>query len=388
MSTCLPFTQRWDYSRDGTLRSIDDSLQRLGLERIDYAFIHDVARDAHGDAQPADFARRWKAPCRRSRSSNAKASSPASGSRQRLAVCVDALAHADLDILLVCRALHAARSDGAPDAAARSAPRAARAWCSAGRFNSGILATGTRPPDGRTVYFNYAPANAEVLERARAIEALCAAHRVSLKAAALQFLTRASGNRMRACRCAFARGARRKHDACVATDPRRVLARLARTATRRRRSATSLRYDAVSGSAMRIDAHHHVWQLDRGDYGWLTRALAPIYRDFTLDDLRPLLARVSVAATVLVQAAPTVAETEFLAEGRARERRPRSRRRRVGRLTSADASATLVRLARDPLLKSIRPMLQDIADPSGSCAPTSIGRSRPSKRSACASMRS
>src|SRR6185369_15993459 len=45
----LPYVQRWDYSYDGTLRSIDESLQRLGLERIDYVYIHDVARDAHGD---------------------------------------------------------------------------------------------------------------------------------------------------------------------------------------------------------------------------------------------------------------------------------------------------------------------------------------------------
>ena len=51
----LPFAQRWDYSFDGTLRSLDDSLQRLALARIDYVFIHDVARDAHGDAQPQRF---------------------------------------------------------------------------------------------------------------------------------------------------------------------------------------------------------------------------------------------------------------------------------------------------------------------------------------------
>src|SRR5436190_9355866 len=51
----LPFVQRWDYSFDGTLRSIDDSLQRLSLSRIDYVFIHDIAADAHGDAQPQRF---------------------------------------------------------------------------------------------------------------------------------------------------------------------------------------------------------------------------------------------------------------------------------------------------------------------------------------------
>jgi L-fuconolactonase len=64
----------------------------------------------------------------------------------------------------------------------------------------------------------------------------------------------------------------------------------------------------------RVDAHHHVWALSRGDYGWLqpTPSLAPIYRDFAITDLRPLLAAVGIDATILVQAAPTLAETRFL----------------------------------------------------------------------------
>ena len=115
----------------------------------------------------------------------------------------------------------------------------------------------------------------------------------------------------------------------------------------------------------RVDAHHHIWRLDRGDYGWLnpTPALAPIYRDFDLADLRPLLATAKVEATVLVQAAPTLAETRFLldvahnSEGLVRGV--------VGwaDLGAADAVETLAMLAGDPLLKSIRPMLQDLADP-------------------------
>ncbi len=64
----------------------------------------------------------------------------------------------------------------------------------------------------------------------------------------------------------------------------------------------------------RIDAHQHFWRLDRGDYGWLTPALAPIYRDFEPADLAPRLARAGIDETVLVQAAPTVAETRFLLE--------------------------------------------------------------------------
>ena len=48
----LPFARHCDYSRAGTLRSVEDSLLRLGLERIDALFVHDVDRYNHGDAYP------------------------------------------------------------------------------------------------------------------------------------------------------------------------------------------------------------------------------------------------------------------------------------------------------------------------------------------------
>ncbi|TMH61075.1 MAG: amidohydrolase [Betaproteobacteria bacterium] len=115
----------------------------------------------------------------------------------------------------------------------------------------------------------------------------------------------------------------------------------------------------------RIDAHHHVWRLDRGDYGWLspTPALAPIYRDFELADLRPLLAAANIDATVLVQAAPTLAETRFLLD--VARKSDGLVRGVVGwaDLAAPDAAETLEMLGGDPLLKSIRPMLQDLADP-------------------------
>lgn len=114
---------------------------------------------------------------------------------------------------------------------------------------------------------------------------------------------------------------------------------------------------------VRVDAHHHLWRIDRGDYGWLTPELGPIYRDFALADLEPLLAGAGIAATVLVQAAPTVAETRFLLDVA-----HASSRLVLGvvgwvDLAADDAVATLEMLARDPLIKSIRPMLQDLADP-------------------------
>lgn len=112
-----------------------------------------------------------------------------------------------------------------------------------------------------------------------------------------------------------------------------------------------------------VDAHHHVWSLKRGDYGWLTPEHAEIYRDFTLADLEPLNEAAGVTATVLVQAAPTVAETQFLLK--VAKNSDGLVKGVVGWVDLAGASAipTLTRLARDPLLKAIRPMLQDLPDP-------------------------
>ena len=113
---------------------------------------------------------------------------------------------------------------------------------------------------------------------------------------------------------------------------------------------------------MIIDAHHHVWTLARGDYAWITPDVQPLCRDFTLADYAAA-APVEVTASVLVQAAPTVAETHFLLDV-ARQ----SQGRVLGvvgwaDLDSDDAVMVLEDLAREPLLRSIRPMLQNEADP-------------------------
>jgi L-fuconolactonase len=116
---------------------------------------------------------------------------------------------------------------------------------------------------------------------------------------------------------------------------------------------------------LRIDAHQHYWSIAHRDYGWLddTPALRSIYRDFAPADLAPLLAAARIDATVLVQAAPSEAETWRLL---ALAARPGSRVRAVvgwTELAAADAPERIARLARAPLLKGLRPMLQDIADP-------------------------
>jgi L-fuconolactonase len=110
-----------------------------------------------------------------------------------------------------------------------------------------------------------------------------------------------------------------------------------------------------------IDAHQHFWRVARGDYGWLTPALGPIYRDFMPDDLAPMLARHGISGTILVQAAPTVAETRFMLDV---ARDTPFVKGVVGwtEFEAAYAPAAIAELAADPLLVGLRPMVQDIAD--------------------------
>ena len=112
---------------------------------------------------------------------------------------------------------------------------------------------------------------------------------------------------------------------------------------------------------MQIDAHQHFWHLARGDYGWLTPELGAIYRDFGPDDLAPILARHDIAKTILVQAAPTVAETEFMLALAAQTPFVAGV---VGWVdfTNADAPAMIDRLAANKYLVGLRPMVHDIAD--------------------------
>jgi L-fuconolactonase len=110
-----------------------------------------------------------------------------------------------------------------------------------------------------------------------------------------------------------------------------------------------------------IDAHQHFWCLERGDYGWLTPALEHIHRDFGPGDLAPHLARHGITATILVQAAPTLAETHWLLE---LARRTPFVAGVVGWVDfeARDAPDTIAALARDPKLLGLRPMVQDIGD--------------------------
>jgi L-fuconolactonase len=111
----------------------------------------------------------------------------------------------------------------------------------------------------------------------------------------------------------------------------------------------------------RIDSHMHVWQLSRGDYGWLTPDLPAIYRDFTIDDVRASWEQAGIDYAILVQAAPTLEETQYLLSVAGSEPRVKGVVGWIDML-APDAVNQLERLASDRLLRGIRPMLQDIPD--------------------------
>jgi L-fuconolactonase len=115
-------------------------------------------------------------------------------------------------------------------------------------------------------------------------------------------------------------------------------------------------------SIPRIDSHQHFWKLQRGDYDWLSEDLGVLYRDYQPQELAEYLRRGGIDKTVLVQAAATVAESEYLlllADQHAFIAGV------IGWIDMAapDALAQLAHLAEHPKLLGIRPMMQDIADP-------------------------
>jgi len=113
---------------------------------------------------------------------------------------------------------------------------------------------------------------------------------------------------------------------------------------------------------VRIDAHQHFWRIsESADYPWMSPAQTLLYRDHLPVDLQPFLARHGIDGTLLVQASPTSHETHALL---ALAQQTPFVKGVVGwcKFTDASAPETISSLARSPLLRGLRPMVQDIAD--------------------------
>ena len=176
--------ERFDYSHDGVLRSFEASLERLGLDRIDLLYVHDLDVFTHG-SEPAKQARLqefmaggYRALCRL-RDEGVIAGFGAGVNEWE--PCDWLLERGEFDIFLLAGRFTLLEQGALPfmdKAAARGV-----GVVIGGPYNSGILATGPRPG----AHYNYAPAPQKVLDRAARLQAACEAAGVRLVDAAFHF---------------------------------------------------------------------------------------------------------------------------------------------------------------------------------------------------------
>jgi D-threo-aldose 1-dehydrogenase len=180
----LPFALDYDYSYDGIMRSVEFSYARLGLNRIDILFVHDIGVYTHG-------VEKTKLHFRQLMDGGLKALEELKSSKvisayglgvNEVQICLDVLRQAPLDcILLASRYSLLDRT-----AEAELLPLCRQRQTSliiGGVFNSGILATGPVPG----AHFDYLPATQDILDRVGAMEKIAAEGGYPLAAAAFQF---------------------------------------------------------------------------------------------------------------------------------------------------------------------------------------------------------
>jgi D-threo-aldose 1-dehydrogenase len=176
----LPFDPVYDYSYDGIMRSVEDSLQRLGLARIDILYVHDIGAYQHGaGAHPALMKTLRDSGYRALESLRGGGAVKAIGiGVNEREVLLEAMEWGQWDAFLLAGRYTLLEQAPLDDLL----PKCVAAGTSivvGGPLNSGILA-------GRETW-NYAPAPPEMVARVRAIAAICDSHSVPLPAAALQF---------------------------------------------------------------------------------------------------------------------------------------------------------------------------------------------------------
>ena len=182
----MPFEPVYDYSYDAVMRSFEESLQRLGLSRIDLLYIHDIGRLTHGDANAARMAELTKGGGLKALE-ELRASGAIAGfgmGVNEVPACLEIMTHARLDIILLA-GRYTLLEQTPLDDLFPACEAADTSIVVGGPYNSGILAVGTQ--SGAPLYYDYEPAPPHIIERVRKIEAICTRHGVPLAAAALQF---------------------------------------------------------------------------------------------------------------------------------------------------------------------------------------------------------
>ena len=175
----------YDYSYDGVMRSFEASFERLGVDRIDILFVHDVDIFTHGskaasDARIDEFMRGGYYAMLALRDQGAiKAFG---GGINEWQVCQTLAERGDFDLFLLA-GRYTLLEQEALETFLPLCEKRGIGIVLGGPYNSGILATGPKPGS----FYNYSEAPKEILERVARIETVCKRHGVALIEAALQF---------------------------------------------------------------------------------------------------------------------------------------------------------------------------------------------------------
>jgi D-threo-aldose 1-dehydrogenase len=180
----LPFKRRYDYSYDGIMRSVETSLARLGLGRVDILYVHDIGVLTHGrEANDRHLRDLLDSGMRALEELKGTGTISAFGlGVNEVAVCLDVMSRAALDCILLAGRYTLLDRCAESELLSRCA-EAKTSLVVGGVFNSGILATGAAPG----AHFDYGPASEDILDRVRKLEEVAARHGIPLAAAALQF---------------------------------------------------------------------------------------------------------------------------------------------------------------------------------------------------------
>jgi D-threo-aldose 1-dehydrogenase len=177
------FTRFNDYSFDGAMRSFEDSLHRLGVDRIDILLIHDVDRRNQGEHQPEVFRTAMNGAYKALLSLREQGLVKAIGcGLNEWEPCEQFAEAGDFDCFLLA-GRYTLLEQASLERFLPLCERRGIGIIVGGPYNSGILASGAI----KDAWFDYAPAPPEILSKVAQIEAICARHTVPLKAAALQF---------------------------------------------------------------------------------------------------------------------------------------------------------------------------------------------------------
>jgi D-threo-aldose 1-dehydrogenase len=178
-----PFVAQFDYTYDGVMRAVEQSMQRMLTDHFDVLFIHDCDRYTHGAAQPEYFRQALVSAFPALESLREQGVVRAIGfGVNETEVMTEAVKATDADLCLLAGRYTLLEQDPL-DALLPMCEERGVGIVLGGVYNSGVLATGAVSG----ARFNYASAPGDVLDRVARIEEVCRRHGVALPAAALQF---------------------------------------------------------------------------------------------------------------------------------------------------------------------------------------------------------